>query len=68
MNIVSRTISGMVILALGIFVVYGTLVEESGVWSFVSGLSSGVFLCGVAVYLFLNTKEDKIEQIKYKEK
>ena len=68
MNVVSRTISGMVILAFGIFVLYRTLVEESGVWLFVLGLSSGVFLCGVAVYLFLNTKEDKIEQIKHKEK
>lgn len=68
MSSVSRTISGVVIGALGAFIIYRTIIDTSDVWSLVWGVASGTFLCGIAVYLFLNTKEDTIDKIKRKEK
>lgn len=63
MNTVSRTISGVAILIIGGFVLYLTLTEPGNLFSKLWGLGWGGLLCGLAVYLFLNDAEDKIEEI-----
>lgn len=68
MSVVSRTLSGIALFAFGAFIIYQTVTEGTDIWSFVWGLAWGVFLCGIAVYLFLNKKEDEIEEIKSREK
>ena len=64
MNIVSRTISGTVIFALGLFVVLATISDTPDFWSLVWGVAFGTFISGVGVYIFFNKKEDNIEEIK----
>jgi len=64
MNTVSRTISGIVIFAMGLFIVAATLIDSSDTFTLVLGLAWGVFIAGVGIYLFFNKKEDDIEEIK----
>ena len=64
-NVISRTIGGGVIMGLAVVFLIGGLQERTDenkiIWVVVSSL---VFLLGL--YIFLNTKEDHIEQIKSK--
>ena len=67
MNTISRTISGVVAFAIGLFVITAVVTDASeglGLWSIVWGMGSGVLFCGVGVYLFFNKKEDDIDEIK----
>ena len=64
-NVISRTIGGGLIMGLAVAFLIGGLQERTDenkiIWVVVSSL---VFLLGL--YIFFNTKEDHIEQIKNK--
>ncbi|MFC1710579.1 hypothetical protein ACFLZJ_00240 [Nanoarchaeota archaeon] len=61
MNLVSRTITGVLMIILGIFLIVLTFFIEEGVW--VSFLY-GVIILIIGLFIFFNKKEDKIEKIK----
>jgi hypothetical protein len=68
MNRISRTLSGIGALALGLLMTWAA-VNSAG--DFLALLWVGgwaALLIGIAVYLFLNDQEDVIEEIKSEEK
>jgi hypothetical protein len=63
MNTISRTISGSLTIAFGVwFVVFLGFLDGSGI-DFVA-LLTGLFFCVLGVVIFFNKKEDEIEKIK----
>ena len=64
MNTVSRITAGTIAIALGLFIIYATIIEGSAGWSLLWGVLSSGFIAGIGIYLFLNKKEDDIEEIK----
>ena len=68
MNTLSRTISGVIAFVLGGVVILDTLKSAYDMGSLVLGVTLGMFMSGVGIYLFLNKKEDAIEEIKKNKK
>lgn len=64
MNLFSRITAGVVILIIGVITLYTVLYGSSGVTEKLGGVGWGLLLIGVAIYLFLNSSEDTIEEIK----
>lgn len=62
MNTTSRTVTGVALWILGGFISVSSYLDKSEDWLF--GIAVGVFFFGVGVYIFFNTKEDEIEEIK----
>ena len=62
MNLISRTITGVVIVVLGLFLI--VLSFFSSYWILTYGIP--VFIIGV--FILFNKKEDKIEQIRSRKK
>ena len=61
MNLVSRTITGVIMIVLGLFLIVLSFFVKEAVWvTLIYGIP--IFILGV--YIFLNKKEDKIEKIK----
>lgn len=60
MNLISRTITGVIGILLGIFLIVLSFLFE---WSIVF---YGVAILIIGLFILLNWKEDKIEQIKSK--
>ena len=61
MNSLSRIVTGIVMIVIGVFLVLlGIMVSEG---SFVSWFYGGIIFV-LGVFIFLNNREDKIEQIK----
>ena len=58
MNVLSRTITGLVLIILGIILIFVSVIES--LWVLVYGIP--VFLIGL--FIFFNKKEDKIESRK----
>lgn len=59
MNTISRTITGTLAIALGLFIIiFG--------YSEIVGLISGIFIFIIGVFILLNKKEDYIEKINIK--
>ena len=62
MNLVSRTITGIVMIALGLFLmVLSFFVEADALWA---TLVYGIPIFLIGFYILFNKKEDKIEKIK----
>ena len=70
MSMSSRKITGVVILAIGLFIIWATLDDETAtdIWSLIWGVGWGVLISGAGVYIFFNEKEDDIEKIKNNKK
>ncbi|MDP6387997.1 MAG: hypothetical protein QGG63_01845 [Candidatus Pacebacteria bacterium] len=64
MNTISRTVTGIVTITLGLYIIYGTLSDLSEEWWL--GLIWGGFFIIVGLFIFLNKKEDRIEKINKK--
>ena len=62
MNTISRTVTGVVSIILGLYIIYNILLDKSVGW--VWSLVLGIFFVVVGGYIFLNKKEDDIEKIK----
>ena len=62
MNTISRTITGIVTIICGLYIIYASLsnLPEEWCWVFVWGM----FFVVVGTFIFLNKKEDDIEEIK----
>ena len=60
MNLVSRTITGIGLMILGVFLIVIALIFRAWVV-----LIYGVPLLVLGIYIFFNKKEDQIEEIKY---
>ena len=61
MNLVSRTITGVLMIVLGLFLIGLSFFVNEAVWvTLIYGIP--IFLIGA--YIFLNKKEDRIEKIK----
>lgn len=57
MNTISRVISGIIIMGLGVWLIVS---EYPDPWA----LLSGVIIVGIGIALFINKKEDEIEKIR----
>ena len=68
MNKVSRTLSGIGLLIFGFLMLIGARTAEEDWFSIVWIGGWGLLLIGLAVYLFMNKDEDKIEEIKNEDK
>ena len=64
MNKISRILSGIGLLLLGLLTVSSLRSEAVDFFSVVWIAGWGLLLIGLAVYLFMNKKEDEIEEIK----
>ena len=62
MNKTSRTITGVVAVALGLWLIYVAIFKEPWVLVF-----HGVIVALIGIFIFFNKKEDDIEQIKGRE-
>jgi membrane-bound ClpP family serine protease len=60
MNIISRTITGIIMIILGLFLIGFSFFETY--WILIYGIP--IFIIGILI--FFNKKEDKIERIKFK--
>ncbi len=62
MNTISRIISGIISVILGLYIIFDVIWDkpEGWLWS----LISGIFLIIVGIFIFFNKKEDNIEEIK----
>lgn len=60
MNILSRTITGILAIILGIFLISIAIVEN--LWILIYGIPTFI----IGFFIFFNKNEDKIEQIKDK--
>ena len=58
MNTISRTITGVLAILLGLFLIIFSIFKES--WSLIYGIP--IFIIGI--FIFFNKKEDNIEKIK----
>ncbi len=66
MNLISRTITGAVMIALGLFlIVLSFFITTEALWV---TLIYGIPILIIGVFIFLNKREDKIEQIKGRKK
>lgn len=61
MNLLSRTITGIIISLLGGSILTAALTEQSMYGLVAAGI--GLFCIGIGVYLFFHTKEDSIEEV-----
>lgn len=68
MNTISRTLSGIGAIAVGLFVLYAMIGEGVGGFEFFWGSAWALVFIGVGVYLLFNKKEDDIEEIKGNDK
>jgi uncharacterized membrane protein HdeD (DUF308 family) len=62
MNTTSRTISGIVSIVFGLYIMFAVVLDKPEDW--VWGLISGIFLIVIGIFIFINKKEDDIEKIK----
>ena len=70
MNVNSRTITGVVVFAIGLFIIWATLDDNTaeGAWPIIWGVGWGILISLVGVYILFNEKEDDIEKIKNNKK
>jgi uncharacterized membrane protein HdeD (DUF308 family) len=61
MNSISRTLTGGILLLLGLVLGYNSFVAEEGFWTL---FIYGIALIGFGIFILFNDKEDEIEQIK----
>ena len=62
MNLISRTITGIIMIALGLFlIVLSFFVKTDALWA---TLVYGIPMFFIGFYILFNKKEDKIEKIK----
>ncbi len=65
MNIISRTIAGIVTTILGLYIIYTSTLDFTEGWLW--GVGTGIFFVIIGIFIFLNKKEDSIEEIKNNE-
>ena len=61
MNLVSRTITGVLMIVLGLFLIILSFFVNEAVWVI---LIYGVLIFIIGLFIFFNKKEDRIEKIK----
>ncbi|MFH1326383.1 MAG: hypothetical protein ABIH48_02855 [Candidatus Falkowbacteria bacterium] len=61
MNKISRTITGIIIITLGIYISYASFLDLAKDWP---GLIFGVVFIIIGLFILFNEKEDDIEKIK----
>lgn len=64
MNTFSRMITGVPLFTFGLAIVAMAMIERPEIITLLGALAWGGTLCGIGVYLLLNTKEDEVEKIK----
>jgi uncharacterized membrane protein YbhN (UPF0104 family) len=63
MNIISRTLTGVITIILGVYITYESFLDLSSkdwLW----GAGTGIFFIIIGIFIFFNKKEDEIEKIK----
>ena len=66
MNILSRTITGIVMVFLGLFLIFLKFFIEMDRGGFLASLFYGIFILIIGFFILFNKKEDSIEKIKEK--
>ncbi len=62
MNFISRTISGIVSIVFGLYIMFAVILDKPDDWLW--SLVPGIFLVVIGIFIFINKKEDDIEKIK----
>ncbi len=64
MNTISRTISGLILVAIGLAVFIFIVPTAQDKFSLIFSAGWSLLFIGIGIYIFFNNKEDDIEMIK----